>query len=102
MVLSAPERMTRLIEVAAALSKTMTPEQVADVVTTMALAALGARAGAFLHLDDEAAAAVAKTVPPEQVADLVAPMALAALGVRVEEFPRPGDEADEYVLHEGV
>jgi signal transduction histidine kinase/CheY-like chemotaxis protein len=54
MVLSAPERMTRLIEVAAALSKTMTPEQVADVVTTMALAALGARAGAFLHLDDEA------------------------------------------------
>jgi signal transduction histidine kinase/ActR/RegA family two-component response regulator len=54
MVLSAPERMTRLIEVASALSKTMTPEQVAEVVTTMALAALGARAGAFLCLDDEA------------------------------------------------
>jgi signal transduction histidine kinase/ActR/RegA family two-component response regulator len=46
--------MTRLIEVAAALSKTMTPDQVADVVTTMGLAALGARAGAFLRLDDEA------------------------------------------------
>ncbi len=53
MVLSAPERMTRLIEVAAALSKTMTPDQVADVVTTMALSALGARAGAFLRRDDE-------------------------------------------------
>jgi signal transduction histidine kinase/ActR/RegA family two-component response regulator len=54
MVLSAPERMRRLIEVAAALSKTMTPEQVADVVTTMGLAALGARGGALLRLDDEA------------------------------------------------
>jgi signal transduction histidine kinase/ActR/RegA family two-component response regulator len=54
MVLSAPERITRLIEVAAALSKTMTPEQVADVVTTKGLAALGARGGALLRLDDEA------------------------------------------------
>jgi signal transduction histidine kinase len=54
MLLSAPERMRRLIEVAAALSKTMTPEQVADVVTTMGLAALGARGGALLRLDDEA------------------------------------------------
>jgi signal transduction histidine kinase/CheY-like chemotaxis protein len=54
MVLSAPERITRLIEVAAALSKTMTPEQVAEVVTTKGLTALGARAGALLRLDDEA------------------------------------------------
>jgi signal transduction histidine kinase/CheY-like chemotaxis protein len=54
MVLSAPERITRLIEVAAALSKTMTPEQVAEVVTTRGLAALGARGGALLRLDDEA------------------------------------------------
>ena len=54
MVLSAPERITRLIEVASALSKTMTPEQVADVVTTKGLPALGARAGALLRLDDEA------------------------------------------------
>ncbi|HTB76353.1 MAG TPA: ATP-binding protein [Polyangiaceae bacterium] len=54
MVLSAPERITRLIEVAAALSKTMTPEQVAEVVTTKGLAALGARGGALLRLDDEA------------------------------------------------
>jgi signal transduction histidine kinase/CheY-like chemotaxis protein len=53
MVLSAPERITRLIEVAAALSKTMTPEQVAEVVTTKGLAALGARGGALLRLDDE-------------------------------------------------
>jgi signal transduction histidine kinase/ActR/RegA family two-component response regulator len=54
MVLSAPERITRLIEVAAALSKTMTPEQVAEVVTTKGLTALGARGGALLRLDDEA------------------------------------------------
>jgi K+-sensing histidine kinase KdpD len=54
MVLSAPERITRLIEVAAALSKTMTPEQVAEVVTTKGLAALGARGGALLRRDDEA------------------------------------------------
>ncbi len=54
MVLSAPERITRLIEVAAALSKTMTPEQVAEVVTTKGLSALGARGGALLRLDDEA------------------------------------------------
>jgi signal transduction histidine kinase/CheY-like chemotaxis protein len=54
MLLSAPERITRLIEVAAALSKTMTPDQVAEVVTTKGLAALGARGGAFLRLDDEA------------------------------------------------
>jgi signal transduction histidine kinase/CheY-like chemotaxis protein len=53
MVLSAPERITRLIEVAAALSKTMTPEQVAEVVTTKGLAALGARGGALLRVDDE-------------------------------------------------
>ena len=54
MVLSAPERITRLIEVASALSKTMTPEQVAEVVTTKGLTALGARGGALLRLDDEA------------------------------------------------
>ena len=54
MVLSAPERITRLIEVASAFSKTMTPEQVADVVTTKGLPALGARGGALLRLDDEA------------------------------------------------
>ena len=54
MVQSAPERITRLIEVAAALSRAMTPEQVAEVVTTKGIAALGARGGALLRLDDEA------------------------------------------------
>jgi len=53
MELSALERMTRLLEVTAALSKTMTPDQVADVVVTMGLAAIGARAGALLTVDDE-------------------------------------------------
>src|SRR5882672_8347946 len=52
--LSALERMTRLMEVTAALSKTMTPDQVADVVMNMGLAALGARGGALLRVDDEA------------------------------------------------
>ncbi|HZU82544.1 MAG TPA: ATP-binding protein, partial [Polyangiaceae bacterium] len=52
MQLSALERLTRLVEVAAALSKTMTPDQVADVVIHMGLAALGARSGALLTLDD--------------------------------------------------
>ena len=65
MVLSAPERITRLIEVAAALSKTMTPEQVAEVVTTKGLAALGARGGALLRLDDEAGDYVLHAVPTE-------------------------------------
>ena len=45
--------MTRLLEVSAALSKTMTPDQVADVVMHMGLAVLGARSGALLTLDDE-------------------------------------------------
>ena len=55
MVLSALERMTRLIEVAAALSKTMTPEQVADVVTTHGAWLRSARAEArLLRIDDEA------------------------------------------------
>ncbi len=54
MVLSALERMTRLLEVASALSKAMTPEQVADVAMTLGLSALGARSGALLRIDDEA------------------------------------------------
>ena len=53
MELSALERMTRLLEVTAALSKTMTPDQVADVVVHMGLAVLGARSGALLTMDDE-------------------------------------------------
>jgi signal transduction histidine kinase/ActR/RegA family two-component response regulator len=55
MELSALERMTRLLGVTAALSKTMTPDQVAEVVMHMGLPALGARAGALLTLDDEGA-----------------------------------------------
>ena len=54
MVLSALERMTRLLEVASALSKAMTPDQVAEVAMTLGLAALGARSGALLRVDDEA------------------------------------------------
>jgi signal transduction histidine kinase/ActR/RegA family two-component response regulator len=54
MVLSALERMTRLLEVASALSKAMTPEQVADVAMTMGLSALGARGGALLRIADDA------------------------------------------------
>src|SRR5579884_1750276 len=53
MELSALERMTRLLEVTAALSKTMTPDQVADVVMHMGLSVLGARSGALLTMDDE-------------------------------------------------
>jgi signal transduction histidine kinase/ActR/RegA family two-component response regulator len=53
MQLSALERMTRLLQVTAALSKTMTPEQVADVVMHMGLDAVGATAGALLTLDGE-------------------------------------------------
>ena len=53
MHLSALERMTRLLEVTAALSKTMTPEQVADVVMNMGLPAVGATAGALLTIDGE-------------------------------------------------
>ena len=53
MELSALERMTRLLEVTAALSKTMTPDQVAEVVTQMGLSALGARSGGLLTVDSE-------------------------------------------------
>ncbi len=53
MELSALERMTRLLEVTAALSKTMTPDQVADVVLRMGLAAVGAQRGALLTFDEE-------------------------------------------------
>jgi signal transduction histidine kinase/ActR/RegA family two-component response regulator len=53
MQLSALERMTRLLEVTAALSKTMTPAQVADVAMNMGLAAIGAAAGALLMIDSE-------------------------------------------------
>jgi signal transduction histidine kinase/ActR/RegA family two-component response regulator len=53
MELSALERMTRLLEVTAALSKTMTPDQVANVVMNMGLSVVGARSGALLTLDDE-------------------------------------------------
>ena len=53
MELSALERMTRLLEVTAALSKTMTPDQVAEVVTQMGLSALGAYAGGLLTVDGE-------------------------------------------------
>lgn len=53
MELSALERMTRLLEVTAALSKTMTPDQVADVVLRMGLAAVGAQRGALLTLDED-------------------------------------------------
>jgi signal transduction histidine kinase/CheY-like chemotaxis protein len=53
MHLSALERMTRLLEVTAALSKTMTPGQVAEVVTNQGLSAMGAVAGALLTLDSE-------------------------------------------------
>src|SRR5215469_15081570 len=53
MELSALERMTRLLEVTAALSKTMTPDQVAEVVTQMGLSALGARSGGLLTVDGE-------------------------------------------------
>jgi signal transduction histidine kinase/ActR/RegA family two-component response regulator len=53
MELSALERMTRLLELTAALSKTMTSDEVADAVMTMGLVVLGAHAGALLTLDDE-------------------------------------------------
>src|ERR1700760_2785176 len=54
MELSARERMTRLIEVSAALAKTMTPEQVAAVVVTMGRTALGVHGIGLLRMDDEA------------------------------------------------
>ncbi len=63
MVLSAPERITRLIEVAAALSKTMTPEQVADVVPRRT-AGRARRGRALLRLDDEAGDYVLPRRPP--------------------------------------
>src|SRR5580704_965897 len=53
MQLSALERMTRLLEVAAALSRTMTADQVAHVVLHMGLQAIGAIAGSLLTTDDE-------------------------------------------------
>jgi signal transduction histidine kinase/ActR/RegA family two-component response regulator len=53
MELSALERMTRLLEVTAALSKTMTPDQVADVVLRMGLSAVGAQRGALLTFDED-------------------------------------------------
>ncbi len=53
LLLSALERMTRLLELTAALSKTMTPEQVADVVMNQGIVAVGASAGAMLTIDTE-------------------------------------------------
>jgi len=53
MELSALERMTRLLEVTAALSKTMTPDQVADVVLRMGLSAVGAQRGGLLTFDED-------------------------------------------------
>jgi signal transduction histidine kinase len=53
MHLSALERMRRILDVTAALSRTMTPDQVANVVMHLALPAVGARAGALLTIDDE-------------------------------------------------
>jgi signal transduction histidine kinase/CheY-like chemotaxis protein len=54
MHLSALERMTRLLEVSAALSKTMTRAQVAHVMLTAGLEAVGALGGALLTVDEEA------------------------------------------------
>jgi signal transduction histidine kinase/CheY-like chemotaxis protein len=51
---SALERMKRLVEVNAALSRTMTPDQVASVAMTVGLSAAGTPSGAILCLDDEA------------------------------------------------
>jgi signal transduction histidine kinase len=53
MQLSALERMRRLLDVTAALSRTMTPEQVANVVLHFGLPAVGACAGALLTIDEE-------------------------------------------------
>jgi signal transduction histidine kinase len=53
MQLSAIERMRRVLDVTAALSRTMTADQVANVVMHFALPAVGARAGALLTIDDE-------------------------------------------------
>jgi signal transduction histidine kinase len=53
MQLSALERMRRLLDVTAALSRTMTPDQVANVVMHFGLPAVGARAGALLTIDEE-------------------------------------------------
>jgi signal transduction histidine kinase/ActR/RegA family two-component response regulator len=54
MDLSALERMTRLMEVTAALSRTLEPDQVGEVVMTTGLTAVGARGGALLRSDPEA------------------------------------------------
>ena len=53
MQLSALERMRRLLDVTAALSRAMTTDQVANVVMHFGLPAIGARAGALLTIDDE-------------------------------------------------
>lgn len=53
MDLSAFERMTRLVGVTAALSKTMTHDEVSGCVLSEVLAAAGARGGALLTIDDE-------------------------------------------------
>ncbi len=53
MQLSALERMRRLLDVTAALSRTMTPDQVANVVMHFGLPAIGACAGALLTIDEE-------------------------------------------------
>jgi signal transduction histidine kinase len=53
MQLSAIERMRRILDVTAALSRTMTADQVANVIMHFALPAVGARAGALLTIDDE-------------------------------------------------
>ncbi|MGH7269094.1 MAG: ATP-binding protein [Polyangiaceae bacterium] len=50
---SALERMTKLMKVTTALSRTMAPDQVADVVMTLGLDAAGAREGALFCVDAE-------------------------------------------------
>ncbi|MGD0675706.1 MAG: ATP-binding protein [Polyangiaceae bacterium] len=50
---SALDRMTRLVDLTAALSKTMTPNQVAEVVLTLGLDSVGARGAALLRVDEQ-------------------------------------------------
>ena len=52
---SAAERIARLQEVTSALSESLTPDQVADVVVHQGIAALGARAGSIALLASDGA-----------------------------------------------
>jgi signal transduction histidine kinase len=63
---SAAERIVRLQQVTSALSESLTPNQVADVVVHQGIATLGARAGSIMLLtDDRLSLLAAVGYPPE-------------------------------------